>query len=1710
MAGVLEGWADAADSPGKAVGRRFGEMAEAATAEGKVLAFVLREVLERLSSLGLTQRGIGEELGAGFSSSQLSRMACAAKIPTPEQLGKLLLLVEVKVGQRLPPSAREQFEAANLRAMQAMKSDVLGMLTAQQEARQYRRQAEEAQARGAVVERNLERVRRTLESLRMELRRSRARELQLSRPAQEPELAALREVIADLERSIAGLTDEAEQLRGQIRLYQAELADARQALDAQRARAVEAEHAAAQDRDRRERLGEEVSVLTDLLHQARAELAELQREHEQDLARADVLAEAEAVVERAKRAAQQPEAVRQGAGGLEGDFEGESTPSQGPTAADQAREAGLSATPAEVAARMLALLETRDRDAADALLGAVAERRVDDVVAALDALGEAGCYREREQLTRACASRPPDAVVALLLALHHADAASEAGWLLDETARTATSNVKDLVTLLLEHRERAYARRLLDSAVPRGSIADVIALIEILEQAWPGEAEWLVRETVAQRRTSDVVTVVSRLSALVAETAVQELSTRPASTVAGALSLFAVRGEQRWGARLAEHAAGRPPQDVTELVILLGEDVSEVERDWLLDAYLHRRADEALVLLEHLTEPQHGNTAAARTLMRKVGERGNPAQVEEVAEYAQKQGLAVQDVLDGTVHRHPEDVWGLLAVLAHRDTDVAQQLLRLVMTGLAVPAAADVLERCLESGLGSLDVLATVAGSVSRLDTVLQLADVLKQRGWPHDVSHLLRKAGTSAAQTPEALADVLQSGVATWALAPLLTGVTDLSPQDLHRVICVLTARGWDGYARLTLEYGPEPQRIPDLARYLSESGMPDYATALYGRLVRTASPDVLVAVVAEASATTAHEILLLAATKPTAYLAELVSGLARCGCGHYILILLHGVGLGPGAHSRELAGLLAEADRNRQSAWLFGQSNLMRRPGTELPPAETFSEAVDAARRLFSADDPDAAVGILDRAIAADEVGPVEIADSLEEDLLRFYLDHHLVQGGDFARHLYPDSPQALAAYLKRFPPGTALRPQVIRLAALHTPVQQCHALFAALHVRADSEEMTQAYRAAAQRPSSDVAAMVRVLMSPDAGRARLLLREALVHHAVEDLSVLLPLAVAHDAVATREELEALVAERSTAPAAAEAIHEAFAPRFAPVSNIAGSSRPVGYYLQDPSDTTVCYWDGDSWTGDRLPLTDTPGARATLQVQALEIEQADRPSDRARLSRRLAAGYSYILGPEHKHTLSARHAYIYWLGQGSRVDQARKACEQLIADCDRILGPDDEFTLLARHNHAEWTGEAHHAEEASRLYARLAMDRVRINGQDHRDTLVIAARQAVWASRAGIPQASFLLNTSITKLNAVLDAEPGATWALMRRGGVLLEACLYSEAIADFTGVLRAEPKNAWCLAHRAEAHREYSSHTEAVGDFTAALRVNPEYAWAMARRGEVHREAGRYAPAITDFTDALSLAPDDAWALARRGEAHREIGHYDEAIADFTKALALQPDDAWALGSRGETHRQVGNFDQAITDLTAAIDREPSLAWAFECRGQAHRQVGSMDQAIEDYSAAIRLDPDDPWSLIQRGVAHREMQNFAQARGDLERAQACSPTPDSPGLTFELLLLDTLTTDFTSCEQRWATLLNASVATRTSDATRFFTLFKSLLLEPKDHVPEATRTFLTQEPDQDTLTDLVHYLAELSTMSEQIAEQARQCARLIVEHDSGRQTP
>ncbi|WRZ96445.1 tetratricopeptide repeat protein (plasmid) [Streptomyces sp. NBC_01007] len=1726
-------------------------MAEKATAEGKAFAFMLREVLERLAARGLTQRKISDELGDGFSNSQLSRMACGAKIPTPEQLAKLLLLLEVEVGQRLPASARALVVEANLSALQAMQSPVLAMVTAQEEARQWQRHAEEAQAREAVAERDLGQARRTLDKLRLELRKAKAREVQLSRAAHERltemsalhenradaaarELAVQRLVIAELEQSSETLAAKVEQLEGHVRRHQAELAEALRALEAETVRAAEAEHAAVEDRNRREQMGEEVSVLTDLLQQVQAELAELQREHAERLAHADVLAEAEAVVRRAQRAAQ-PQPTSHAGGGQGIDSRAESTGTPLPTDAEQVRRVGRRAPASEVAARLQVLLDEGDTDAVDVLLRAVAERSAQDIVAALDALAEVGCYRQREQLTRVCAAQSPSKVVALLLALRASDAASEAGWLIDEAARTPTGAVQEMVTLLLKHKERAFARRLLDEAAPRGSVTEIAELITLLEDVWSGEASRLVRDTVSRRRVNDAVALVPRLSSASVEIALAAIAARSLAVVSNALGLFTAADERTLSARLAEHTARRSTDDVAALAGLLDEQNREAEQDWLLNSYLQQRPAEVTDLLPALAKQRQGQGASAAAVMHKVGERGSVADVQKIVAYALQHDLSPEPILRGVACRHPEDVWSLLAVLSHGNLQVADSLVEQVMTNLPAAAVVDVVERCLESGLGTVDVAGAAARSAPDLEVALSLASTLRERGWTEDAAHLVRIAGQSDGYLPSAIADALKTELASWVLSPLLTGVSQRGPWECQAVIDTLRAQGMDGYVRLMLEHGPTPAHIPDLVGCLLESGMSEYAYSLHARLVRTASATDVASVLGTASRPTAAEIIALASTEPASYLAELVSCLAQRGCGYQILALLACVGRGSATRARDLAVLLSEAGRERQGAWLHRQAEQMRPRVGELPPAELFSEAIDAASQFYDDDDLEASFNVLNTAILTDNFSPTDIAAHLDADLLTFFLQEHLAEDTPFAHSLASTDPAEISVYLRKLN-DRPLRRRLTERAIQHTSVSEVPALFTALHSHLDNTELDLAYQLLAKRPGTDLVVVSSALTEQDPSRTRRMLREALGTQPIEALSTLLPLARQNQVIVDRADLKALLTDRAQDHAAVNAIRYVFEPLYQSLADEPSGRRAVGYYLQDPSHTTASYWNGDAWTEDRLPLAGTAEAQTALSAHRAALSEAKAPHSKARESLRLAAALSFLKDADHEETLTARHTYLYWLHQSGHVNEAQQLIRQLVSDVSHVLGPDAKATLLVLFDQAQWAGEAGDPSRAARLFDDLAGDYIRIYGQDHAGALNAAACHAVWLAESGETQQSApLLQKSIVRLSSVIDGHPRSGWALTRRGEAHHAVGNYDAAITDFTAAHKLTPDDRWVLAHRGEsfraagrydeairdlttvrarnlanpwvlarrgeAHLDAGHYSSAISDFSAALKINPRDSSLLTLRGEAHRLAGQHAKAITDLTAALELDDKNAWALARRGEAQREIGHFNKALSDFTTALALTPDDAWAIGSRGEAHRQVGHYDEAIADLSAAIRLDGTLGWALEARAQAHRQAGRYEPSIADFTAALEVYPDDPWTHTQRGIIRRELGNYELARRDFEQAMLHSPSPDPPGLRFEMILLNTRAQGgFSVSQQLWRSLFDATVSTPESDATRFFDLFRVLLLEPRGDIAKAAHAFLAQKPDQDAITDLLNYLVEFSAVKE-VASRAQQCSQIIL---------
>ncbi|MFF8618104.1 tetratricopeptide repeat protein [Streptomyces sp. NPDC015350] len=359
-----------------------------------------------------------------------------------------------------------------------------------------------------------------------------------------------------------------------------------------------------------------------------------------------------------------------------------------------------------------------------------------------------------------------------------------------------------------------------------------------------------------------------------------------------------------------------------------------------------------------------------------------------------------------------------------------------------------------------------------------------------------------------------------------------------------------------------------------------------------------------------------------------------------------------------------------------------------------------------------------------------------------------------------------------------------------------------------------------------------------------------------------------------------------------------------------------------------------------------------------------------------------------------------------------------------------------------------------------------------------------------------------SIADFTTALDLDPTRASSLHFRGEAHQAAGRFIEAIVDFTAMLNRCPTNKWALAQRGDSHRQAGHYGQAITDLTAALNLDPTNAWALAARGQARREAGHYDQAITDFTAAFDLDPTLTWALGYRGLTRREAGHYGQAITDLTAALNLDPTNAWALVGRGQAHLEDGHHDQAITDLTAALDLDPTNAMALAQRGDARRQVKCYNQAIVDLTAALDLDPTLTDALALRGLAHRQAGHYGQAREDLERAVEADA--GHRGYAFEKLMLATMESGIEACAAQWNQLLASPVSTPERDATRFFGLFR-VLLEPENSVAEAAESFLTGGPNHDATTDLLHYLAELSALGGELANRARQCSQLIVEHAS-----
>ncbi|MEV6408674.1 hypothetical protein AB0M58_38035 [Streptomyces bobili] len=1368
---------------------------------------MLREVMERLAQRGMTQRNIYGELGEGFSTTALSKMVKADKIPTPEQLRKLLALAETTVGKNFPAAARERLESANVSALQAVSSPLLQELAAQEDARRWQQTAEECRAREAFAEKELEKAAGALRDMQRQLTRGRGQLGRLLQEAQarledtavrqdrerlqaEQELAAHRAVVADLEGGSERLTARVQQLQRNLRAFQAELEDAQRALEVALVRAEEAESSAAQDRNERRRLGEEVGILTDLLEQARAELAELKRERAERVADTDVLAEAEALVRKAQYLVR-PESAAHAGGGSGIVSSPETTLSPARNVAAQ----GRSASAEEVARLTQQLVTEGETEAVGVLMTEVVQRPVPGIVSVMDALGEAGFYRQREQLTRMCAREGPEKFADLLLALHEKEAASEASWLIDEAARTPASTVKELVTLLLQRDRRAYARRILDETVPRAPVGEVTELIAVLEQAWPAEAVRLVQEATARRHARDLVVLLTGLGPASADAALETVARRPAAVIAEVLAQLRREESGTVAVRLSGHAgAASSAAEAAALATALdGHELVE-DRERLLASFLQQQPGQSVALLEawNATGDLHGPSAVR--LLQHVGQSCSADEIRLVAAFTGTHGVADAELLTGVALRRPAEVQATLTALAEDDEELCARVLQQVVKSLPAAEAVDVVEHCLESGLGTVDITAVVATAAPGIQHLVGFAELLKNRDWPEEAWQVLRAAGSTGAHAWDELSSLLQAGLPSWALPPLLTGLLRSEPQVCRATISAMKAAGMDGYVRLMLEWGPPAGGVPELsACLLEDNALADYAAALHERLVRTASPQELAGELHKFPSEVISELITLASTRSAAYIAELIVCLSRAARGREILALVYTVAQGPPDRARELAVRLTRAGRNRQGSWLTRQADVMRHHGTGLPPAENLADALSAAQQVFDDQQIPAMRHILKDAVLNGDAAPRDLIGRLSLPVLESYVAYLLEEDGSVARQLLPSGAEDLALYLDSLPASSSVRVSLIRWAVLRTAVEQCAGMLGLLEKRGETADWRLAHEAAVGRSDfltyllAQGGALARRLLPSDAAGLTVLLHTAgsparvpLVRLAVTLTSVeeCVKVLGGLQELGTEEEQQAAydaVARQRSAADIAKLI-DLLAPTAA--SRLGGEviRRAIAHH---PLDTL------------RL-LIEAAFRNALISERSeLDVLLSARPDGPIAVAG-LLAWIDGMYGPMDTYSRSAGY-YVrnqtaeearYWDGERwtnavmplSKDDPAiaallsshqvtvdlavqprekARASQQLVAALSYAKGPDRAETLRARKNYAYWLNRAGLYTQAYQVGALLVADCSRVLGQDHLDTLAARYDLAAATGHNGRPgEAARLLEQLVSDTTLILGA--------------------------------------------------------------------------------------------------------------------------------------------------------------------------------------------------------------------------------------------------------------------------------------------------------------------------------------------------------------------
>jgi hypothetical protein len=385
-------------------------------------------------------------------------------------------------------------------------------------------------------------------------------------------------------------------------------------------------------------------------------------------------------------------------------------------------------------------------------------------------------------------------------------------------------------------------------------------------------------------------------------------------------------------------------------------------------------------------------------------------------------------------------------------------------------------------------------------------------------------------------------------------------------------------------------------------------------------------------------------------------------------------------------------------------------------------------------------------------------------------------------------------------------------------------------------------------------------------------------------------------------------------------------------------------------------------------------PALHAVLFRTGQSLGQAGQVTAALTHFHHLTEATPHHLGPDHLHTLAARHNLARYRGEAGDAAGAAAAFEELLPDEVRVLGPDHPGTLSTRHGLAQSRGETGDAAGAAEAFSELMADRVRVLGPDHPATLGARHNLAYWQGVAGdAAGAAAAFETLLAdRVRAQGPDHPhtlAARHAFARSRGQAGDAAgaaaAFETLLADRVRILGPDHPDTLMASHNLAGFRgEAGDAAGAAAAFETLLAdllriLGPDHPHTLDARHDLARwrsSAGDASGAVAALEDLLAdrlrvQGPDHPHTLHTRHALTYSRGVAGDAAGAAAAFEELLPDEVRVLGP----------------DHPATLSTRHNLAY---WRGEAGDAAGAAEAFTELLADRIRVQgPDHPATLTAR---------------------------------------------------------------------------------------------------------------------------------------------